>query len=386
MNVCLLFKNMQEYHFIKDVYLFPKYIAKNLNCSLSIAYSRNKNIFFKDNDIDLELNNVYKDFLLNFNFLQNILLILFILKNSKKLDILVLFHYTIFSLVICFIYKLRNRKGFVYIKGDMDMLDATEIDCSRGFRRIYLILKSKIKIILSSNVDLFSVESLEVYNFILHKNNEYNFKEIKYISNGFEITNEDLSPLNKENIIITVGRLGTQQKNTKFLLDVISQINLKDWKFYLIGSVNESFKSEIDKFYFENPDFINKVIFLGSIEDRDLLKNYYKKAKVFISTSLWESYGLVFLEAVFYKNFLISNSVGAASDLIKLYNFDGKILDLEQKKYIDYLQEVINGDIKLANYYQVDKDFSLDINYVIKPIIESYMSLQNIRKLMNDKG
>src|SRR5690606_17243301 len=41
----------------------------------------------------------------------------------------------------------------------------------------------------------------------------------------------------KENIIITVGRIGTYQKNNQMMLEALSGLNLQDWKIYFIGPI-----------------------------------------------------------------------------------------------------------------------------------------------------
>lgn len=54
--------------------------------------------------------------------------------------------------------------------------------------------------------------------------------------------------------MITVGRIGTEQKNNEMLLKVIDKIDLKDWKIYIIGPYTEQFKRYYDDFIKSNPD------------------------------------------------------------------------------------------------------------------------------------
>ena len=109
---------------------------------------------------------------------------------------------------------------------------------------------------------------MEAYNQIKKSNSIiYSFKDkLKLMPNGFD---EDL--LNdynikikefkeKDNIIITVGRLGTYQKNTELLLQSIENIDLKNWKVYLIGTITDEFKPYIEKFFANNPDKRDNVI------------------------------------------------------------------------------------------------------------------------------
>ena len=79
----------------------------------------------------------------------------------------------------------------------------------------------------------------------------------------------------KENIILTVGRLGTEAKNTELLLETLKEIDLKDWKVYLVGSIDKRFVNYKENFFKENPSLIDKIIFTGEIKDRKELYKYY---------------------------------------------------------------------------------------------------------------
>lgn len=52
----------------------------------------------------------------------------------------------------------------------------------------------------------------------------------------------------KENLILTIGRIGTEQKNNELLLKALADIKLKDWSVQFVGPIEESFKSKIDLF------------------------------------------------------------------------------------------------------------------------------------------
>jgi glycogen synthase len=58
----------------------------------------------------------------------------------------------------------------------------------------------------------------------------------------------------KEKIMITVGRIGTEQKNTELLLEVLAEVDLKDWRVYCIGPIEPEFLKKIDAFYIQHPE------------------------------------------------------------------------------------------------------------------------------------
>ena len=75
----------------------------------------------------------------------------------------------------------------------------------------------------------------------------------------------------KENIILTVGRLGTKEKNTELLLESLKEIDLNDWKVILIGSEIEELLKYKEKYFKENPKLKEKIIFTGEIKDKSII-------------------------------------------------------------------------------------------------------------------
>ena len=159
-----------------------------------------------------------------------------------------------------------------------------------------------------------------------------------YLTNGLDIDGfYNQIPLldydKKENLIITVGRIGAKEKNNSMLLNAISKIDLNDWKVLFIGPIEESFKNDIDNFYKINPSLINKVIFTGAIYDRKILLEFYAKSKIFCLTSIEESFGFVLIEAMSYGNYIVTTDVSSAREIT------------EDEKY----GRIVEDDIGLAN-------------------------------------
>lgn len=75
------------------------------------------------------------------------------------------------------------------------------------------------------------------------------------------------------------------------------------------------------------------VEFLGPIEDRETVKDYFKQASIFVMPSLCEPFGLVFLEAMAYKLPCIASTVDAMPEIIE----DGEMGYLVEPKDIDGL-------------------------------------------------
>jgi len=58
-----------------------------------------------------------------------------------------------------------------------------------------------------------------------------------------------------------------------------------------------------------------KITFLGNIEDREQLYNLYNRAKIFVMTSNFESFGLVMVEAGYFGNYILTTNVISAMDI-----------------------------------------------------------------------
>ena len=94
----------------------------------------------------------------------------------------------------------------------------------------------------------------------------------------------------RENIILTVGRLGTLQKATDVLLEAFVRASdrIPGWKLYLTGNIDEQFIPYLDEFLERNKRISDRIVFTGSVIDRDELAALYDKAKIYALTSILE--------------------------------------------------------------------------------------------------
>ena len=121
---------------------------------------------------------------------------------------------------------------------------------------------------------MWSVEDKESY--------EYYSKNYKFLKNNLIVsynghtldlfeheTQKNFSE--KENIILTVGRLGTHQKATEVLLEAFSLIYKKNnWTLHLAGEIDENFKPFIEKFFNRFPNIKHRIIFHGNLKNTQL--------------------------------------------------------------------------------------------------------------------
>lgn len=235
--------------------------------------------------------------------------ICFIWKNRKNIDILNVYHLNLSSFVWIIFFKIVRKKGaLTYLK-----LDANHMEIDKIQRKN---LKALIKRITMQNVDIVSAES-EIMKRTLQK---YCKIKILYIPNGYLPVQkaEKESEVAKENIILTVGRLGTYQKATELLVDAFSCAKISPlWKLVLIGTVEERFSKWLEQRIEKYPLMRERILMPGSIEDKGILREWYQKAKLFVLPSRWEGFPIVLIEALLSGDYLItSDTVLATRDLI----------------------------------------------------------------------
>lgn len=297
--------DIQDIHLSKDVVSIPYFLKKNnLYDSSLLTYKYREEVNIKSyKQYGLKINNIPNRF--GF-YLDNIL---YLKKNSKKIDILNLYHVDRISFFQSIVYKIFNHRGKLYIKMDCDKNDFDRIYMSK-FKR-YVIFYT-----LYNLANLITVESSSVLDYI----HVLGFKKVKYLSNGFDINYITDSPnFSKENIILTVGRIGTYQKATDFLLNSLIPFfkNNREWKLYLVGPIETNFNKFIENFFLQNPDLKDSIIFFGEISDKQSLMRIYQKSKIFVLPSRFESFGLVLLEALANGCYLVmSDSIPPAKDLL----------------------------------------------------------------------
>lgn len=348
---------MEREHIGKDVTCVPKYLGQALGYDVEIVSLTSAT----NRDFPTEYDGIKYKFLFRHGDRKNGWYKLgffwwYLIRNARKIDILMRFHYSIPTIIEVILYKFFNPTGKVYVKCDSghQIVDKFVTRHGVGDKMRCWLYKKGI-----SAINVISCETKEAYKRMSESSSPYFTFENKlvYVPNGFDEMRLQQMHIKiksfeeKENKIITVGRLGTYPKNTEMILEALAHIDLtNNWKFYFIGSIEPIFQSKIDQFFTDFPDKRNSVSFIGPVYDKQILWEHYNSAKVFVLTSRWESYGLVLAEARRFGCYLVSTDVGAARDLIG-DNKNGEYVnqedavDLRQK-----LQQIIDGETKICNH------------------------------------
>lgn len=374
-NLTLLWGTLIPMEVGKDVVLLPYYLGNILNFQTNIVCEFTDGVetfLIQENDVNNEINFINRN-MGNSRWSIFCSHIYYLLTNAKKIDLLMCFHWTLSSAMKIILYKSLNHKGKVYLKLDSNLGKEFSI----GRKPIISFIRKCIytQIVKLSNV--ISCETSQTYkNLCLNSLLGDNLaKKLILVPNGFDenklnsynITERLFS--SKENLIITVGRLGSLPKNTNMILKALEKVDLKSWKFCLIGPIEKEFQQEIDLFYKKNPTKKHDVIFIGNIIEKKDLWEWYNRAKVFVFTSRWESYGLVLNEAKRFRNYLLSTDVGAFKDLYENGKY-GRIVNQDDAEDLtNILQEIVNGDIDINVYGDEFSPTSLSYIQQVKKIL-----------------
>jgi len=356
-----IFTETENFHLVKDVGQIPYFMYKTEGYDAEL-------ISYKNNEEYPYLNKEVKG--LKLNFISNkgrlvyfeLGILSYLWSFSKSIDILNLFHFKKDHLLYFLLYKTLNPKGKSYIKLDMDILffkDYNAFLYSKYSLKNYL-LKAITKWIFQLT-DVFSVETEEARLYLLRIYPELEQKLI-CIPNGVDnlYLEEEIklrSWEEKENIIITVGRIGTFQKNTELFLEALKDVDLGSWKVYIMGPVEASFQAYIDTYFTKNPLLAEKILFMGNITDRKELFEWYNQAKVFCLTSRWESFGIVFTEALYFGNYIITSPISSAA-YITDYGKYGTIAESDVLEFSKAIQKGINPGFLTTQRYEEIRNFS----------------------------
>lgn len=163
----------------------------------------------------------------------------------------------------------------------------------RVLRRIFYPFASALTVLSKSD--------FSYYSFVKNKAIIYNPSIFKPSFGG-----------QKEKLIIFVGRL-EYVKGCDIFLRALALLKLDDFKVLVLGagSQKKSLQSLSEKLGLKNLEF------LGSVSD---IQNYYKKAKIIVSSSRFEGLGNALIESAFFDCIRVATPTAGALELLE----DGK--------------------------------------------------------------
>ncbi len=228
--------------------------------------------------------------------------------HAGEIDLLFLFGARGEYMELTRTYKSLRPDGIIYLKLD------TNIDWANA-----LPLSHKPFADFLRNCDIISCETRRLQS-LLYKKWQ---RPVEYIPNGVYYPlypgASDVRFEEKENIILTVGRLGDIQKNSLLLLYAYAlafpQFD-EPWDLVMVGSVTPEFQADCEDFCRRFPPLAPHVHLTGNIADKHTLHQYYRRAKIFALPSRAEGGSPnVFSEAAVYGCTVVTTGVDAAPDM-----------------------------------------------------------------------
>jgi glycosyltransferase involved in cell wall biosynthesis len=360
-----IFPICENVHLTKDLGQIPYFLHKLHGYDSIIASYKNSEHY---ENIDGEVKGLKIDFIENtgrLSFLERGVL-KYIYKNAKQIDVLNLYIFSKFTFVYGILYKKLNPKGFLFLKLDgynETFAEGNKIAHSTNPIKNY-ILKYLEKSFLKK-VDLVTIENQEGEKLVRNMFPSI-ISKVMYLPVGVNdlflnetFTNKQKSFKEKENIILTVGRVGEEIKNQKMILRALTKTDMKDWKMVFVGPVNDSFKVYFDELCVKFPYLKEKVVFTGNISNRVELYEWYNKSKVFCMTSLKESFCHSISEALYFGNYIIgTEGIMSMKDVTDTGKYGVTLKSDDDAALAATFQKLIDDDSQLAVLYPEIVKFS----------------------------
>ena len=204
----------------------------------------------------------------------------------------------------------------------------------RVLRRIFYPFASALTVLSKSD--------FSYYSFVKNKAIIYNPSIFKPSFGG-----------QKEKLIIFVGRL-EPVKGCDIFLRALALLGLDDFKVLVLGagSQKKNLQSLSEKLGLKNLEF------LGAVSD---IQNYYKKAKIIVSSSRFEGLGNALIESAFFDCIRVATPTAGALELLE----DGKnsfiSSDFSEQALAKAILKAINADESvLENTRAQCEKFSLE--------------------------
>ncbi|MHB1927670.1 MAG: glycosyltransferase family 4 protein [Leptospirillum sp.] len=333
--------DLENVHLIKDVGMIPYYIAQWYGLTPVILSHPHAGGIGAYPYLESEVRGLNLEFIkpTNRSFLHaKWEVVRFLWRHAKSIRILNLIAFSKESLMYSLVYKLRNPRGISYLKCDSD-LGIIRMDYLRN------PLKRNIHRFLFRSVTFYSVESTTVYRELLKLYPDIFKERLIYLPNGFPQKDLEISIDwgKKERIILFVGRVGNYQKATDVLVESFLSLDPSPWRLVLVGPVEPDFQEFLEE---KSREFHGRLQYVGNIDDRKKLFEWYRRASVFCFPSRFESFGIAMLEAAMFGCFLILSDLPAAEDVTEGWMLGEKVIPGDKEDLTRALKKVTHPDFE----------------------------------------
>lgn len=356
-------------------YILGKHFVESLNHSvsfLSLSYEENQKFDFADvyhvlepggdsnkNNIEYVENTIQKyqpDIVINqMPYLPNLRKCLYQCKYHYNFLLIACLHNTLLSYYNNTEHKLRLRfEGTMFLR----LINSYTVKLAKFIH--VLKHRKQLEEILSKN-DHFILLSPTIIDELKFYVKDVDLNKIRVIPNPVDTSHQKpTGELQKENVLLYVGRICNDQKRTDLILPVWEKLHkdFPNWKLYIVGSGSylEKMKSIATGLNLTN------IYFEGNQEPFE----YYKKAKVFIKTSAYEGFPMVILEALQFGvvpvTFYSYSTIGWVLEhgkngyLIEPFDVDGMAMQIRELfQNQDQIVEISKTCIQESNRFDIGK-------------------------------
>jgi glycosyltransferase involved in cell wall biosynthesis len=241
---------------------------------------------------------------------------------------------------------------------------------------VYNKLKKKIyKYYLTKNYKIFAV-SKYTKKILLHyfKNNLISNK-VKVVYNGFskdklKLYNKSfIKKIPKKKILISCVANAVPRKNIVFLIELFRELNIKHPnKYYLFIAGGFGPDTNKIKYFINHYGLKNNISFKQNLLNSEI-SSLLKSSKFFCLFSKeinreFEGFGIVFLEAMFSKNIILSSTHGGIQNIIHSGK-NGYLFDIKKKDVVANIIKKIEFISKNKNEKKkiIDQAYSSSLNF-----------------------
>lgn len=252
---------------VKDCGLIPYLLYKNHGCEVRMVGARGNDYSYQTLVKGMEL-----EFLTDGSVRTKMA---YIAARARDIDLLILRGCYETNFGVAYTYKECNPEGKVYVGLDANTFWMDRIDWEDPAFQKFM-----------DCCDVIATSGKAVRDYL---NLKWPWR-IVHIPNGYcDLGKKWISPpyAQKENIILTVGRLGTRQKATHIMLEAFAQVaeKIPQWRLRLAGTIEPAFQPWLEDYFNRYPSLRRRVEFVGSIKERNWLYAEYQRAKIFALSS-----------------------------------------------------------------------------------------------------
>ncbi len=338
----IFFENSINEYLTKDMCAYPYHLAKDYQWGCTYAYFTNGEKL-SNPDFERYCKLQYLGKAEDYKWQQEKAK-QYLKEHITDYDVVTFFNYGGATYRLSHFIKKLNPNVVVYSK--LDMSDG-------GFSHFYdgtviRQIKNLGERWKSRDVDIFTVENRHFYDVL--KNIPVFKNRIYYLPDCVSLFGvpSDIDTTAKDNIVITVGRLGIPRKNNEMLIRamrVVDQDLFRNWKVLFVGRDEGAFVSYLNKNYEECPWLRDHLIYCGEIRDRVELYKLYAKSKIICMTSRKESVGIATIEAMFFGAYPIITNYGCIVNDITSNGKYGKVLPQDDSQALaDALTVFVQAD------------------------------------------